>query len=338
MKPKRVLGKGLSALIPEADAWGRFEDKEIRMVALSDIQLNPRQPRKSFDDNRLSELAESITQVGVLQPVLLRRQPHTAPPEGNVDPGLATGSSEPDHGPTIGSATGTQVTSTAAIPAGSLPRYQVVAGERRVRAARLASLREIPAIICTYQETEAMKIALLENIQREDLDPLEEAGAYRALQDAYGATQEELAAMLGKSRSSVANGLRLLTLETEIQTMLEKGEISRGHAKALLGLPAGPERLRLARLCRRRDLSVRECEARVQALLTGRPHRKGRRRARAEAPEVRALRERTEQKFGSPVRIERDPRTGKGTLVIRFFSDEDLERVLEVMGIDTDLS
>jgi len=337
MKPKRVLGKGLSALIPEADEWGRFEDKEIRMVALSEIQLNPHQPRKLFDDNRLNELAESITQVGVLQPVLLRRQPDNASPGGTVDPGPPTGSSEPDLGVTGSRATGTQG-SAAAIPADSHPRYQVVAGERRVRAARLTSLQEIPAIICTYQETEALKIALLENIQREDLGPLEEAGAYRSLQDAYGATQEELAAMLGKSRSSVANGLRLLTLETEIQTLLEKGEISRGHAKALLGLPAGPERLRLARLCRRRDLSVRECEARVQALLAGQPHRKGRRRARAEAPEVRALRERTEQKFGSPVRIERDPRTGKGTLVIRFFSDEDLERVLEIMGIDTNLS
>jgi ParB family chromosome partitioning protein len=144
--------------------------------------------------------------------------------------------------------------------------------------------------------------------------------------------------MLGKSRSSVANGLRLLTLESEIQDMLHRNELSRGHAKALLGLPPGKARIRLARLCQRRGLSVRECEARVQATLAGRPHRKSKRRSRPEAPEVRALRERTEQKFGSPVRIERDPRTGKGTLTIRFYSDEDLERVLEIMGVDTDLS
>ena len=144
--------------------------------------------------------------------------------------------------------------------------------------------------------------------------------------------------MLGKSRSSVANVLRLLTLEAEIQDWLAQGALTRGHAKALLGLPSGKARIRLARLCHRRGLSVRECELRVQAATAGRTRRTGRRRGRPETTEVRALRERTEQRLGSPVKIERDPLTGKGTLTVRFFSDQDLERILETFGVDTDLS
>jgi len=311
MNPRRVLGKGLSALIQDAGDLGKIGDRDVRMVEVENIELNPLQPRKSFNSNGLKELSESINQVGVLQPVLIRK--HAADPPSSASEEVAP--------LTVGQ-----------------PTYRVVAGERRLRAARMAGVREIPAIICSYQETEALKIALLENIQREDLNPLEEANAFQSLLDAYGATQEELAAMLGKNRSSVANTLRLLSLESEIQTMLAEGNISRGHAKALLGLPAGKVRVRLARLCRSRGLSVRECERRVQIAAVGRRTRSGRRKGRPETPEVRALRERTEQRLGSPVRIDRDPRSGKGTLVIRFFSDEDLERILEIFGVNTDLS
>ena len=322
MKQGRVLGKGLSALIAGAEESGRLGEREVRHLALSTIGLNRDQPRKSFDENSLHELAASVRQVGILQPVLVRRlrSGETAARLSDLPGG------PPNEAP-------------------GDPAYCVVAGERRVRAARLAGLPEVPVIICTYEETEALRVALLENIQREDLNALEEAAAYRRLLDAYGATQEELATLLGKNRSTVTNTLRLLALEEEIQQLLRDGAITRGHAKALLSVPDAAARLRLARLCRARGLSVRECERRAQALAAGegpgRP-RGGRKRSAVaggeETREVRALRERAERYLGAPVVIERDAKTKHGVIAVRFFSDDDLERVLAAMGVDADLS
>jgi ParB family chromosome partitioning protein len=316
MNKNRVLGKGLSALIQGADFKGMTtapnEDAYIHLVPLENIGFNKNQPRKTFDINKLEELAESIKQVGILQPVLVRQL--------------------------LGGETASQHPESRA-PASSVS-YSVVAGERRVRAARLAGLTEVPALVCTYEETEALKVALLENIQREDLGPVEEAEAYRNLLDSYGATQDELAEMLGKKRSSVANTLRVLTLESEILALLQEGKISRGHAKALLGLPAGPARVQLAKLCHSRDLSVRECERRVQAG-GSKPRRKTTRRktpAGSTEPALRALMENAERVYGSPVIIARDADNGKGTISVRFFSDPDLVRVLKIMGVDTDIS
>jgi len=315
MSKNRVLGKGLSALIQGADLKGSpvptDQGDSVRRVPLRSIGLNPDQPRKSFDDNKLEELADSIKQVGILQPILVRRLKDGETAARHPDEQDASGRLD----------------------------YCVVAGERRVRAARLAGLAEVPALVCTYEETEALKVALLENIQRENLDPVEEANAYQGLLDQYGATQEELAAMLGKKRSSVANMLRLLTLEPEILALLQQGHISTGHAKALLGMPAGPARLSLARLCHSRGLSVRDCENRVR---TGgsKPQRKRSRARRGvgdEDPAVRALRERAEAVYGSPVTIERDARTGKGAISVRFYDDQDLVRLLQIMGVDTEL-
>ena len=319
MNKNRVLGKGLSALIPNADLKGASlpplrEDSgiEIVKVAIDEIGFNVDQPRKLFDDSKLDELADSIRQVGILQPVLVRR----------LNPG-ETAKPHPQS-----------------LKPGSALRYAVVAGERRVRAARLAGLPEVPALVCTYAETEALRIALLENIQREDLGPVEEAEAYRNLLDAYGATQEELAEMLGKKRSSVANTLRLLSLEKEILGLLADGKISRGHAKALLGMPAGAPRVQLAKICQSRGLSVRDCERRVQAG-GGKPRRKTRGKGKTTAsqdPAVKALMDRAEQVYGTPVSIDRDAVTGKGTVSVRFYSDADLIRLLKIMGVDTDLS
>jgi ParB family chromosome partitioning protein len=250
--------------------------------------------------------------VGILQPVLVRQlrggEKATPHPDSGIDPALIS--------------------------------YCVVAGERRVRAARLAGLAEVPALVCTYEETEALRVALLENIQREDLGPVDEAEAYRNLLESYGATQEELAEMLGKNRSSVTNTLRLLTLEAEILELLTDGHITRGHAKALLGLPAGPARVQLARLCHSRGLSVRDCERRVR--LGGSKPRKKKTRGKTAAttadPALRALMENAERVFGSPVTIMRDPAGGKGTVSVRFYSDSDLVRLLKIMGVDTDIS
>jgi ParB family chromosome partitioning protein len=315
MNKNRVLGKGLSALIQGADLAGMTSapgvDKSIHLVPLENIGFNPDQPRKLFDSNKLTELSDSIKQVGILQPVLVRQLQ-----------GGETAAQHPD--------------SEASLAALS---YCVVAGERRVRAARLAGLTEVPALVCTYEETEALKVALLENIQREDLGPVEEAEAYRNLLESYGATQEELAEMLGKKRSTVANALRILTLEKEILTLLEEGRISRGHAKALLGLEPGPGRIQLAKLCHSRDLSVRECERRVK-LGGGKPKKKTSRRKAAAGPvdpALRALMENAERVYGAPVTITRDPGNGKGAVSLRFYSDDDLIRVLKIMGVDTDI-
>jgi ParB family chromosome partitioning protein len=225
------------------------------------------------------------------------------------------------------------------VPGDGSPKYCVVAGERRIRAARLAGLNEVPTIVCTYEQTEALKIALLENIQRENLGPIEEAEAFQRLLDGYGATQEELATMLGKKRSTVANSLRLITLEDTIKDLIQDGALTRGHAKALLGMPAGRPRLRIARLCVSRGLSVRDVERRVQAATRARRRRTGgSQRRRAEPPEIKALRERAEQLFGSPVEIARDPRSGAGHIRIKFYSDNDLERLLSMLGVNVDLS
>ncbi len=312
MKSQRVLGKGLSALIQGVESTaGRLGDREVKLLPIEMIGYNPNQPRKKFDTGKLAELSESIKQVGVLQPVLVRKI--SADESVVLDP----------------------LDQANLIQA----QYSVVAGERRVRAARIAKINEIPAIVCTYEETEALKVALLENIQREDLGPIEEAQAYSKLLERYGATQDELAAMLSRNRSSIANSIRLLTLEPDIKDLLEEQKISRGHAKVLLGMDAGLPRQQLAKLCHSRGLSVRECEKRVQAA-SGRTAKKRRqtRNTYQETPEIRELRERAEQMFGSAVRIDRKTKTGKGTISVNFFSDDDLERVLAIMGVDTDLS
>jgi ParB family transcriptional regulator, chromosome partitioning protein len=311
MAKNRVLGKGLSALIQGADApfmTTASGGREVREVPLDDLAFNPDQPRKVFNQERLEELAASLKDVGVLQPVLVR-----ALGRGDRVPPV-----RPDAAP---------------------PAFIVVAGERRVRAARLAGLATVPAITCTYEETEALRIALLENIQRENLGPVEEAEAYRGLLDAYGATQEELATMLGKNRSTVANALRLLSLEDEILDLVQTGDLSRGHAKALLSVPAGDQRLRLARLCRSRGLSVREVERRAQGAAAARQRARRQRQGSgpaSESREVRALRERAEAHFGSPVTIDRDA-AGKGRVSVSFFDDADLERLLSMMGVETRL-
>jgi ParB family chromosome partitioning protein len=312
MAKNRVLGKGLSALIQGADlpATGPGSGREVQDVPVDELAFNPDQPRKVFRQDKLEELAASMRDVGVLQPVLVR---------------ALTGSES----------------LPPAVPDGPPPRYVVVAGERRVRAARLAGLARVPTIACTFEETEALRVALLENIQRENLGPIEEAEAYQSLIDAYGATQEEFADLIGKSRSTVANAVRLLSLEDEIRDLLQEGVLSRGHAKALLGVPPGDARLRLARLCRSRGLSVRETERRAQGAQAARERTRRRRRGggtarAAETPEVKALRERAEAHFGSPVTIERDD-AGKGRVSVAFFDDGDLERLLAMMGIQTDL-
>ena len=210
MAVKKGLGRGLDILLPETDApQGAME------IALSDIDPNPEQPRREFDKEALEQLAESIRQAGVLQPLLVARE------------GL---------------------------------RYRIVAGERRYRAARLAGLNTVPCLVRDLSEHEKMEAALIENLQREDLNPIEEAAGIRALMDKCGYTQEMAAKRVGRSRPAVANLLRLLTLPETVRDMVIAGQLSAGHARVLAGLDDENQQVRLALLAVEKELSVREME------------------------------------------------------------------------------
>ena len=210
---RRALGRGLGALIPAAEAVEEPADNTV--VPLSAIQPNPLQPRQVFPDDGIEELAESIRQKGILQPLLVRR---------------ANGG------------------------------FQLIAGERRLRAAQRLGLQEVPVTVRDADDGELLEMALIENIQRENLNPLEEARAYRRLSDDFHLTQEEIAVRVGKDRSTVANTLRLLQLPGDIQRDIERGVLSAGHARALVSVGSEAEKLQLAREVVSRRLSVRQTE------------------------------------------------------------------------------
>lgn len=302
---KRALGRGLGALLPNADrssfsprgAAGpgsvMLGDREARMIPVVGLRANPHQPRKSMPDEGLQELARSIRENGVLQPILVRQ----------------TGEG-----------------------------YEIVAGERRARAAQIAGLTEIPALVCSLEEADSMKIALLENIQRENLNAIEEAQAYQAVMDHYGATHQELADLLGKNRSTVTNTLRLLNLELSLRDMVVENTLTMGHARALLGVEDSKARLRLARAVAKEGMSVRALEKKIQHLQQGEEKEKARAERTVRDPDLAAIREfeaRLFRHLGSPCQIRR--RAGKGRIEIEFFSDEELERLLESMGISSQL-
>jgi len=203
--------------------------------------------------------------------------------------------------------------------------YQLVAGERRLRAARMAGLETVPVVVQEFSESQMVEIALIENLQREDLNCIEEARAYRRLMDEFNFTQETLAQRIGKSRPEVANTLRLLNLEPEIQDMLSAGEISYGHARALLAID-GALRREVAASIARGGLSVREAERMSQRLAKG---SKGRTRAKRRDPLIEEVEERLRMRLGAPVRVEHGRR--KGHITIEYYGNEDLERLLELL-------
>ena len=205
--------------------------------------------------------------------------------------------------------------------------YQVVAGERRLRAARLAGLEVVPAIVRDVDETGALELALVENLQREDLNPIDEAHGYESLMELSGATQADVSERVGRGRSTVANALRLLELPPDVQEMLSEGKLSAGHGRALLGFGTAEDVREGARKAAARGLSVRE----VEALSRGKRRRKkATRKRRTEDPVLREWEERLQRTLGTQVRIER---MGiEGTIRIEYYSDEDLERILEVLG------
>jgi ParB family chromosome partitioning protein len=275
---RKVLGRGLGALIPEAGETDAFPLE----LDIDRIAPNPYQPRFKLDEKGIEELAASIREHGVLQPVLVR----------------------PMH-------------------AG----YQLVAGERRLAAAQRAGLLKIPAIVREVAEERMLELALVENIQREQLNPIEEAQAYQQLVDTSGATQEDLATRLGKERSTVANSLRLLKLPPQVKSLIAEGKLSPGHARALLASQATPAEItRTAMLMVEEDWSVREAERWAKRkTIPERP-------PKVEDPNVAAALDRLRQALGTKVEIlSRPGAKGAGQIRIHFFSQEDLDRIYTIL-------
>lgn len=267
MNTRRGLGKGLGALIPTAEG-----ELESIQVALDEIEPNTYQPRRTFDQAGLEELADSIKEHGLLQPIVVR--------------------------PRLGG-------------------YQLVAGERRFRAAKIAGMDAIPAVIMELTDRQVAEIALVENLQREDLNPLEEAQAYDKLIKEFNLTQEALASRLGKSRSAIANTLRLLNLVPEVQQLIEQGKLTAGHARTLLTLPA-EEQIAAARDIIEEKMTVRKAE-------------KSRRKTTATAeqplnPNLVAIQQQLMEHLGTKVTLEQNG--GRGKIVIEFYSEEDANRII----------
>ena len=275
------LGKGLGALIPGAEASSGLTE-----INVADIASNPRQPRRDVDTSALRELADSIKEHGLLQPIIVTERSQDAP---------------------------------------SGPRYQLIAGERRWRAAMLAGLDVVPAVVKEATAQQTLELALVENIQRADLNPLEEANAYRQLVDEFGLTQERVAERVGKSRVSVANSLRLLRLPDQVKEALADNSITEGHARALLGLAEPGPQLRLLHVVEKQGLSVRQTEELVRRLAAG--QQVERRGLPQQAPETRAVEDRFRQALGTKVSLYRGRRGGR--LVIHFFSEEELQALYD---------
>lgn len=295
--PERGLGRGLSSLLSSAT---ESSSEEPRKLALTQLVPGRNQPRKHFDGNALGELAVSIKNQGVIQPLLVRLLP------------------------------------------GMPQRYEIVAGERRWRAARMAGLTEVPVIITEYTDKEAMTVALVENLQREDLNPMEEAEALQALRDAYRLSQEELAEQLGKSRSTVANALRLLQLAPAMKEALARGDISAGHARALLAVSDEKLREELHAAILRHHLSVREAESAADTCKrTGKLPDKltdtventpSARPARAPKPQViKDLQNLLRKNSGTKATISGNEQQGR--IQIPYASPEELARILSLLGL-----
>lgn len=304
---KSALGKGLDALLSlEQDynivAQGSLnnEGKQssesvgsegVTLFSLQLLEPNPDQPRTYFDEESLKELADSIQQRGVIQPILI---------EKSKAPG----------------------------------RFQIIAGERRYRAAKLAGLEKIPAIVRDLSHEEKLEIALIENIQRENLSPLEEAKAYRRIMEELHITQQEVAERVGKNRSTVANSLRLLKLPEEIQLAINDGDLSAGHARAVLSLVNPADQSALYRLIKTKGLSVRETESLATDWNNGKKNvkdagRDGEPSSKMRDPDLVRLEESLIEKLGTKVQIKGSPK--KGTIEIAFYSSEDLQRVLDIV-------
>lgn len=279
---KKGLGRGLGALIPSAEtkADPRPESTPLE-VAVDRITPSPFQPRRTFDEAKLEELAGSIRNQGIIQPLVVRRK---------------------DDG------------------------YELIAGERRWRASMKAGLSRVPVVIREASDHEALQLALVENLQREDLNPIEEASGYRRLQEEFHWSQEEMADRVGKSRPAIANSMRLLSLPTEVQQEVAAGNLPAGQARALLGLHTEPLIISGCREVIAKGLSTRETEKMVRHLLVG---RKRRRPAPLLDADLKSIVEDLQRSLGTRVRLIPKPRTSKGKIEIEYYTLPDLERIIQ---------
>ncbi|MBQ3932272.1 MAG: ParB/RepB/Spo0J family partition protein [Lachnospiraceae bacterium] len=282
---KRGLGKGLDSLIPKGEAVKKSSSKSNNGVVeldINQVEPNKNQPRKNFDQDALNELADSIKQYGVIQPIVVQK----------ID----------DY-------------------------YEIIAGERRWRAAKIAKLKKIPVVIKNFSEQEIVEIALIENIQREDLNPIEEAEAYKRLIDEYNLKQEEMAERLSKSRTSITNSMRLLKLSSKVQKLVISGELSSGHARALIPVEDAKKQYTLALEIIKNKLSVRETEKLVKALLE--PKKKVKKAVPENDFVYRDIEGKIKDIVGTKVKINNKP-GGKGKIEIEYYSTEDLERLIDL--------
>ena len=282
MTKRRALGRGLGSLIPAGDRTGDSESGLFH-VSLDAISPDPHQPRSSVDEEKLAELAASIRQHGLIQPLVVTE--------------VAPGS------------------------------YSLIAGERRWRAAAQAGLSEIPVVVKEASSQDMLELALIENLQRDDLNALEEALAYQQLIDEFGMTQEEVARSVGKSRPTVANMVRILKLGPSIQAAIVDGRISGAHARALLPLPTPESQTAVMQTIVKNDLSVRQVEALVKKMLAGDKPKP--RKTPDVAPELVALQDQFSQSLGTKVNIQQGARGGK--VIIHYYSDEELQAIYQAI-------
>ncbi|MFC1667114.1 ParB/RepB/Spo0J family partition protein [Candidatus Omnitrophota bacterium] len=292
---KKVLGKGLGALIPDKAELGNLKQADgksgrvqvltskvqqgIANISIDRIKANKYQPREDFDQRSLKDLAASIKEKGFIQPVLVRSK------QGE---------------------------------------YELIAGERRFRAAKMLGLNQVPAIIKDVSDLDSLELSIIENIQREDLNPIDQAKAYKRLLDEFNLTQENIADTIGKDRATVANMLRLLKLPQKIQEYVSRGTISMGHARAMLGLPDTSEQTRLCTKIIKNDLSVRETERYAKKMA---PHSK--KKIQDKDPNLISIEEKLRDILGTKVKIVSSKKGGR--IEIEFYSDRDLERILTLL-------
>jgi ParB family chromosome partitioning protein len=294
-KKKSVLGRGISALLDSNDTASTRPVVEpmgkqagvVLNIPLEQIEVNPFQPRSTFEEDSLRELSESIAVHGVIQPVTVRRI------ENN--------------------------------------KYQLIAGERRLRASKLAGKKEVPAYVRVASDQESIEIALIENIQREDLNPLEIGINYKRLMDECDLTQEELSARLGKNRSTVTNFLRLLKLPPDLQAGLRDNKISMGHAKALLGIEYLPTLLSLYKEVVAKELNVRQTEELVRSV-ESKPKKAGAAKKEPTVPyAIKKLEDKLSSSLGTKVAVHQTAE-GKGEIILKFYSIDDLERITDLLA------
>lgn len=278
---KKALGKGLGALLPSSKLSQPTESTDVQRIRIDTIVPNRYQPRHTFPPDELAELAASIKESGVLQPIMVRRK-----------------------GDGI---------------------YELIAGERRWRASKEAGLETIPVVIRNCSDQESLLLALVENLQREDLNPMETARAYSRMMNEFGLTQDAIAAKVGRDRSSVANFVRLIHLHPELQELVQEGTLTTGHAKALLSLSSPEDQLKIGKIVASGALSVRETEKLVETSVAG---KKRRNKTPHSSPWVE-LESRLQKRLGTKVTIH--PQNQGGKIVIHYFSPAELDGIVETL-------